>query len=653
MATDKEKFEFIFDAREKASKKIANLRKELNNLGGPKLVKSRKEINKLQRDIRLLGGETKKSSILFSRFTQGIATGNIIADLTSKSMDLLAKGIREIGKATMVAGNVQELNRVLKFVGQNAGYSGQTIDFFVTKLRKSGIAQKESNQALLRAIQGQIKLTDAVKLGRIAQDAAVIGQMNSSEAYQTLIDAVVKGRVVLLKSLGIQGTFEAAYKKYAKTLGKVQTEMTEAERLQARLNLVFDGGKIIAGAYETAMTSATKQLRSMDRLIQDLQISIGQYLVPSLSVLVTELSKVTKAMTKAFNTDSEENVLDLANAIGQFTAGLIFGTKIITNLGSITKNTFDFFIIAPVEAATTALKAFVTALSDPFSIDSWTNAGRVIEGVFDGFKQDISDVTTDIEDMENAFFDYTMAVAKMNAPEKESMAPATVSPAIIPAPVFETSDSIEEEMAEIEKAAETGIKSVDKFAEVAVFEVAGAASRMKNLFASSVGSMIDNMVTGRESFKDVFKGIAQDFMIYFIKEALFQLTNAFLPGLGSILGGIFDTPVNDRMAAEQGGDFMDWFLKGATERAGRGTELASTLTTSSNRMGSIGDNIASSGNGGSGLAVVNVTISGNVLSDGYVEKTIAPKLKKLINDGRSLISVKNENVTGGRDVNID
>ena len=77
-------------------------------------------------------------------------------------------------------------------LGQRAGYSKKAIDGYVTTLRKSGIAQRQSNQALLRAVQGNIDMTDAVKLGRIAQDAAVIGQTNSSDAYNTLIDAVVK-----------------------------------------------------------------------------------------------------------------------------------------------------------------------------------------------------------------------------------------------------------------------------------------------------------------------------------------------------------------------------------------------------------------------------------------------------------------------------
>jgi len=304
MATSKEKFQLLFEAKEAASRKIRDLNKQLADLGGPKMVKSQKAIRKLEREVKLLSGTTTKGKGVFSRFTQGIAVGNIVATATAKAFSMLQGVIKrvadEIGDATMMAAEIEELGGVLNFVGQRAGYSGEEIEGYVKKLRKAGIAQKEANQSLLRAIQGHIDFADAIKLGRIAQDAAVIGQMNSSEAFQTLIDAVVKGRVVMLKSLGIQGTFEQSYKELAKSLGKAAAHLTEAEKRQARLNLVFKGGEDIAGTYEKAMGYASKQLRSLPRLFQDVQQSIGQYFVPAMGVGVTETGRLLKEITAAY-----------------------------------------------------------------------------------------------------------------------------------------------------------------------------------------------------------------------------------------------------------------------------------------------------------------------------------------------------------------
>ena len=653
MASSKEKFELVFTAQELASKKIRALNKQLSLLGGPKLVKSRKQINKLERDIKGLSGAAKKGSIVFSRFTQGIAAGNIIANVVSSAMRLLKASINEVGKATMVAANVQELGNVLQFVGQRAGYASGEINGYVTQLRENGIAQKESNNALLRAIQGNIDLTDAVKLGRIAQDAAVIGQTNSSDAYMTLIDSVVKGRVVLLKSLGIQGTFQSAYKKLAKTLNKTQTELTEAERLQARLNLVMEGGEVIAGAYEIAMGSASKQFRSMDRLVQDLQVSVGQYLVPSFSVLVVELGKTTKELTNAFTGDSKEGAQRLAVDIGQVVASFILLGKIVFNAGQIVSNTLEIAFLYPIEAVIIAATALYTALSDPFNLDAWADAGNVMLTIFDPIKEDWNDIKGHIKDSEQAVIDFALTVGRLEemATEKEA------DPMI----------AIEARLAKF-RAHALGIAAITEDTEAKIIETTNVATmgmvettsaagqvmqstgqQMQVMFGQAVGGMIDNMVTGRQSFGEIFKGIAQDFMSFFIKSALMAVVNTFIPGLGGMLGNMFDTPVNDRMAAGQGSDFMQWFTRGMIAEAQGGSEMATGIAHSSNRIVPV----ASGNSGGGGMVNMNVTVSGNVLTDQYIEKTIAPQLQRLVNDGRSSLSVQDENKTGGRDVNIN
>ena len=355
MATSREKFSLVFEAQDLASAKIKKLNNQLARLGGPKMVKARNSIRRLERQIGQLGGGAKKNSAIFSRFTRGIAAGNLIAMAAQGAMKLLGAAIGQIGKAAMMAANVQELGAVLQFVGQRAGYTAEQITFYQKALRKSGIAQKETNQSMLRAIQGNIALSDAQKLARIAQDAATIGQVNSSEAFQTLINAVVKGRVVLLKTLGIQGTFQASYKRLANVRGKAQTDLTETEKKTARLNLVFRGGKIIAGAYEEAMTQASKQFRSMDRLVQDLQISVGEHLVPTFGVLVTELQTVTKMLTAAFDTENTSGVSQLAVDIAMFTAALIASIKIVFNFGQILWNVFEILVINPIAVAVRAL----------------------------------------------------------------------------------------------------------------------------------------------------------------------------------------------------------------------------------------------------------------------------------------------------------
>ena len=655
MASSKEKFQIVLEAQDLASRKIRELNKQLAALGGPKLVKSTRAVKKLEREIALLGGTSTKSKGLFTRFTRGIAAGNIIANAASSIFRSIVRSIKAIGTATRVAANVEELGNVLMFVGQQAGHTRKELDTTVTSLRKAGIAQKESNQAVLRGIQGSISLTDTIKLGRIAQNAATIGQVNSSEAFQTLIDAVVKGRVVMLKSLGIQGTFQAQYKKLAKTLGKAQTELTNAEKKTARLNLVFEGGKVIAGAYETAMGSASKQMRSFDRIAQDLQISVGQHLVPSFGVLVTELTSVTKQLTAAFDEDAAGGVNTVAVSIGIMTAHVVFATKAMFNFGQLAFNVFSLGVIAPVEAAITAVSALTTALSDPFNLDKWSQAGEIMSGVMDGFKSDWADVLGNIDDIDAALLTYEQTVAKLEAPKQ----------AIVDVIINGDGDGKNAAEEARRKTFEADAASFEAFAvfmagkqklirkarQTAAKEAAESAQRMQAQFVNGLGNMTTSLIMGRKSFSEIFQGIASDFMQFFIKKALNMVIMTFIPGLGGLLGGMFDTPVNDRMAANQGRDFMSWFIKGALAEARGGSEMAVGITQSTNNR--ITPVAASGGGGGGGMVVMNVSVSGNVMSDEFIERTVAPRLQRLVSDGRSLLNIQSENQTGGRDVSIN
>ncbi len=61
-----------------------------------------------------------------------------------------------------------------------------------------------------------------------------------------------------------------------------------------------------------------------------------------------------------------------------------------------------------------------------------------------------------------------------------------------------------------------------------------------------------------------FQKMHKDFMRYFIKACIEDMIKGFVPKFLAILGSIFDNPINDRMAARQGGDFAKYFADGMT-----------------------------------------------------------------------------------------
>jgi hypothetical protein len=234
VATDR--YQVSLDARERASRKIEHLRKTFSRLGGEASVKTARQLKKLQREIRLIESAAGKARPVFSRFVTGI-----------------------------VAARISVLNRVFQFTGQNAGYASRELDKHKKSIISLGIAEMEALGIAQRFIQSKLDLADATKIARLAQDAAVIAGVNSSEAALGLTDALIKQRPILLKQYGIILSLEDVYNKQAKTLGKTRKELTATEKRQGFLNEMLRQGETISGAYETAMEEVGKRITSLPR----------------------------------------------------------------------------------------------------------------------------------------------------------------------------------------------------------------------------------------------------------------------------------------------------------------------------------------------------------------------------------------------------
>lgn len=200
--------------------------------------------------------------------------------------------------ATLAAARYETLGVVLNVVGNNAGYSAKEMEAFTKGVQKSGIAMIESRAVITRMTQAHIDLSQSTKLARIAQDAAVIGNINSSEAFERMIYGIQSGQTEVLKTIGINVSFEESYKKLANELGKTVKELTMLEKTQARTNVVMLAGEDIAGAYEASMGTAGKQLLSLTRYWDNFKVTAGGTF---LGILADGVSQITGELK-----DSEE-----------------------------------------------------------------------------------------------------------------------------------------------------------------------------------------------------------------------------------------------------------------------------------------------------------------------------------------------------------
>jgi len=198
----------------------------------------------------------------------------------------------------MTAARYETLGIVMDQVGKTAGYNSKELGNLQKALQATGISMTEARNNITRMMQANLDLSDATKLARVAQDAAVIANVNSSEAFQRLVYAIQSGQSEILRNMGLTVSFDKAYSNLAKTLGKTKEQLTENQKTQARANATLESGKSIVGVYEAAMTTAGKAILSFERYIEDWKVTAGEAFGPALVEVLKEAKDQIELLTK-------------------------------------------------------------------------------------------------------------------------------------------------------------------------------------------------------------------------------------------------------------------------------------------------------------------------------------------------------------------
>lgn len=188
--------------------------------------------------------------------------------------------------AALLNSRFETMGVVMTTVGRNAGYTANEMRNVAGEVQKMGITMLEARDSVTKFVQAGLDLTKAAPLARVAQDAAVIANMNSSEAFATIVHGIQSGNSMILHNIGLSVQWEDGYKKMAKTLGVNAAQLTEHEKMQARLNETMSKGVNIASVYEAAMDTAGKQLNSLKRYSEDSKTMLGEVFNETLTAAV-------------------------------------------------------------------------------------------------------------------------------------------------------------------------------------------------------------------------------------------------------------------------------------------------------------------------------------------------------------------------------
>ena len=244
------------------------------------------------------GGTSSVQGFNLANLTLATTLGNLLSNAIQSASSFI---VQQGENAILAAGRLQEMTTVDEMLGSKAGITSQAVDDQINKVRKLGIEGSVAADTVAQFIRYQLDMAKSTDLARVAQDAAVISNSNSTETLSRLIDGVMTGDTEILRTSGIMVDMNAAYDTYAKQLGKTTAALTEDERVQARLNSVIAAGANIAGAYETAMKEPYKIMGSMPRVANDLAVAIGGPLQSAFGTGLTAAKSFLESLTASFS----------------------------------------------------------------------------------------------------------------------------------------------------------------------------------------------------------------------------------------------------------------------------------------------------------------------------------------------------------------
>lgn len=248
-------------------------------------------------------------------YDKGIADAEKKSSGLQKTLGGLAKKIAIVAgpaafgaailSATKLAARVETLRVVVGQLGESSDYTTGDLERFEGQIKAQGITTQSTLQSMAQMIQANVDLAHGSDLARIAQNNAVIANINSSEAFQRLVTVLQTGNVLMGRTMGLNLDFAGSQKKLAASLDITVDQLSQAEIMQSRLNEVKRAGVAIEGAYDAAMGTTGKTMLSLDRQLEEISLAVGQVFLPVLDKAVELLYEAAKAVNEVIESDKK------------------------------------------------------------------------------------------------------------------------------------------------------------------------------------------------------------------------------------------------------------------------------------------------------------------------------------------------------------
>lgn len=158
----------------------------------------------------------------------------------------------------------------------------------------------------------------------LTQQLASFKNLSNEVAQQKLFSGLI-GEAEPLRAVGVLLSETAVQAKAAQLgLGGVNGALTEQEKIVVRAAIIQDQLIQAQGDIERTSGSAANQIKSMNAAVEELQVAVGDRLLPALTPLISATAYWVDVMAKA-----AQSIGTATTIVGDFTRGLgILGDKV-------------------------------------------------------------------------------------------------------------------------------------------------------------------------------------------------------------------------------------------------------------------------------------------------------------------------------------
>lgn len=233
-----------------------------------------------------------------------------------------AKMTYELAKAGAQA---QELEKSYEKMVTSFGGNSDKILRDMKKMSNGTVSEtkqmKLANQAML--LMGEGSLDKLPKMMEIARASAKATGESTEFMFESMVTGMGRQSKMILDNLGIIVDVDQANKKYAQSIGKTASQLTEAEKKQAFFNATMEAGEDTIKRVGGGVDSNIESFLKLETAVIDLGVTLGQFLTRILKPTITGLTFAASAISNLLKGNFKEAGKDYLDGMKGFYTELL------------------------------------------------------------------------------------------------------------------------------------------------------------------------------------------------------------------------------------------------------------------------------------------------------------------------------------------